>query len=182
MKAFPGSWLITVIALFFPRATLLPAQPPPSKEYQIKAAFLFNFVHFVQWPPAAFPNAQTPLVIGVLGDDPFGAYLDEIVRGEKVNSHPVVIERYRRVEEINVCHLLFISRSERRKIRAIVTELEGRIILTGADFEGFSANGGIIRFLTGNNKIQFRINLSAAERAHLVVSSKLLRAAEISTR
>lgn len=169
------------IALFLLRGTNLAAESP-SKEYQIKAAFLFNFVHFVQWPPAAFANAQAPLVIGVLGDDPFGSYLDEIVRGEKVDNHAVVIERYQRVDEINVCHLLYISRSQSKKIRAILAGLKGRSILTVADFEGFSASGGIIRFLTGNNKVRFRINRGAAENARLVVSSKLLRAAEISTR
>src|SRR5687767_223921 len=76
-----------------------PAETTPPLEYQLKAVFLFNFAQFVEWPPEAFPEAQTPLVIGVLGEDPFGAYLDETVRGETVNNRSLVVHRYRRVEE-----------------------------------------------------------------------------------
>jgi hypothetical protein len=76
------------------------AQTAPAREYQVKAVFLFNFAQFVHWPPQAFPEAQAPLVIGVLGDDPFGSSLDDAVRGELVNNHPLVIQRYRRVEDV----------------------------------------------------------------------------------
>src|ERR1700741_2837366 len=83
-----------------------------SREYQVKAVFLFNFAQFVDWPPAAFSGADAPLVIGILCDDPFGPYLDETVRDEKVADRPLEIQRYRRVDEIRTCHVLFISRSE----------------------------------------------------------------------
>src|SRR5204863_5659033 len=104
-----------------------------SKEYQIKAVFLFNFAQFVDWPANAFPEAQTPLVIGVLGEDPFGSYLDETVRGEKVNNRPLVVRRYRRVDEIKTCHVLFISRSEANRLEQIFSGLKGRNILTVGD-------------------------------------------------
>src|SRR5258705_4625430 len=87
-----GVWILSGFALL--------AQSAPSRENQIKAVFLFNFAQFVEWPAQAFPEARTPLVIGVLGEDPFGAFLDETVRGEKVNNRPLVVQRYRRVEEI----------------------------------------------------------------------------------
>src|SRR5688500_2932564 len=79
-------------------------------EYQLKAVFLFNFAQFVEWPPEAFPENQSPLVIGVLGEDPFGPYLDQIVSGENANNRPLAVQRYRQVEEIKTCHILFISR------------------------------------------------------------------------
>src|SRR2546421_10219007 len=87
------------------------AQTGPSREYQVKAVFLFNFAQFVEWPPAAFAGANSPLVIGILGQDPFGAYLDETVRNEKVNNRLLEIQRYHRVEDIKTCHILFISPS-----------------------------------------------------------------------
>src|SRR5205809_35803 len=89
-----------------------PAETVPPPEYQLKAVFLFNFAQFVEWPPEAFPEARTPLVIGILGEDPFGAYLDETVRGETVYNRPLTVQRYSQVEETKTCHVLFISPSE----------------------------------------------------------------------
>ena len=150
-----------------------------SQEYQLKAVFLFNFAQFVKWPQQAFPDGQTPLVIGVLGDDPFGSYLDETVRGEKVSSHSLVIQRYRRVEDIRTCHVLFISRSEAAQLPQIIARLQGRNILTVSDVENFAQRGGMIRFVTEENKIRLRINVDNARAAALTISSKLLRPATI---
>ena len=156
-----------------------PAETVPPPEYQLKAVFLFNFAQFVEWPPEAFPDAQTPLVIGVLGKDPFGAYLDETVRGETVNNRPLTVQRYRQAKEIKTCHVLFISRSEAYRLEQIFASLKGRNILTVGDAVGFARRGGMIRFLIEQNKIRLRINLGAAKDANLVLSSKLLRPAEI---
>src|SRR5438094_9566146 len=98
--------------LVFSGALDSPAQTAPAPEYQVKAVFLFNFAQFVEWPTNAFPEARTPLVIGVLGDDPFGPFLDATVRRETVNGHPLAVQRYQRVDEIKECHILFISQSE----------------------------------------------------------------------
>jgi hypothetical protein len=152
-----------------------------SREYQVKAVFLFNFAQFVEWPSPAFPEAQTPLVIGVLGDDPFGTYLDETVRGETVNDRPLVVRRFRNVEEIDTCHVLFISRSETGRLEQIVASLKGRSILTVGDMDGFAKRGIMIRFMTVANKIRLRINLERANAANLKISSKLLRPAEVVT-
>ena len=156
-----------------------PAETVPPPEYQLKAVFLFNFAQFVEWPPEAFPEAQTPLVIGILGEDPFGAYLDETVRGETVNNRPLTVQRYSQVEEIKTCHVLFISRSEAYRLEQILASLKGRNILTVGDAVGFARRGGMIRFLIEQNKIRLRVNLEAAKDANLVLSSKLLRPAEI---
>lgn len=147
-------------------------------EYDLKAVFLYNFAQFVEWPPEAFPDEKMPLVIGVLGIDPFGPRLDEIVREERVHNRKLVVQRYLKVEEVKIVHILFISQSERRKLDQILAQLRGRKILTVSDIEGFTQRGGIIGFFMENNKIRLRINLGAAKLANLTLSSKLLRVAE----
>jgi hypothetical protein len=149
-----------------------------SPEYQVKAVFLFNFAQFVDWPPKAFPEPQTPLVIGVLGEDPFGTYLDETVRGENVNNRPLVVQRYRRIGDIKTCHVLFINRSETDRLEQILASLKGRNILTVGDTDDFAQRGGMIQLVTEKNKIRMRINLEVVKAANLTISSKLLRVAE----
>ena len=157
----------------------LAAQAARASEYQVKAVFLFNFAQFVDWPAKAFPEPETPLVIGVLGEDPFGSYLDETVRGEKGNGHPLVVQRYRRIGEIKTCHVLFISRSESDRLEQILLNLKGRNVLTVGDMEDFCLRGGMIRLNNEKNKIRMRINLDQVKEANLTVSAKLLRVAEI---
>ena len=150
-----------------------------SREYQVKAVFLFNFAQFVEWPAAAFPSADTPLVIGVLGDDPFGDFLDETVRDEKVGGRPLQVRRFASPAQIDLCHILFISQSESARLEQEVAQLKGRSILTVGETDGYSKRGVMIRFLTEKNKIRLRINLEAATAGGLRISSKLLRPAEI---
>jgi hypothetical protein len=150
-----------------------------SPEYQLKAVFLFNFAQFVEWPASAFPEPETPLGICILGEDPFGGYLDETVRGETVANHPLVVRRYRRVNEIKGCHILFVSRQEQGHVAEILDSLKGRSVLTVSDAQGFASRGGMIRFVTDHNRIRLRINLDAARAANLTLSSKLLRPAQI---
>jgi hypothetical protein len=150
-------------------------------EYQLKAVFLFNFTQFVEWPPQAFADAKSPLVIGILGSDPFGDYLDETVRGETVNGRPLLVRRYASVDEVNNCHVLFISHSEAPRQTAILGKLKGKSILTVGEDDGFVGAGGVIRFLTVSNKIRLRIGLASAQQAALTLSSKLLRPADIVT-
>lgn len=172
-----ASWLI--LALLLAGGPALSAQTATPREYQIKAVFLLNFAQFVEWPAGAWAHPAAPFVIGVLGEDPFGRFLDETVQGERANHRPIVVRRYRRVEEIADCHILYISRSESARLGEIIARLTGRSILTVGDVERFALNGGMIRFLTENNRTRFRINVEAARAAHLAISSKLLRPAEI---
>jgi hypothetical protein len=148
-------------------------------EYQIKAVFLFNFAQFVEWPPGAFSGPGEPFVIGVLGDDPFGPYLDEAVRGEKVNNRPISIVRFARAEDIKTCHILYISRSEAGRLQEILSAIRGRSILTVSDVEASGGVGGMIRFFTENNKVRLRIDNEAAKSAGLKISSKLLRPSQV---
>jgi hypothetical protein len=149
------------------------------KEYDVKAAFLYHLAQFVEWPPEAFPAAEDPLVIGVLGEDPFGKALDEIAQDEVVKNRKLKVERYHSMEEIKTCHILFISQSEAGRLDQIFSSLKQRKILTVGDTEGFAQRGGIVRFITEKNKIRLRINIDAAKAVSLTISSKLLRAAEL---
>jgi len=158
---------------------VLQAQNVTSAEYQVKAVFLFNFTQFVEWPASAFPDRQAPFVIGVLGEDPFGLYLDETVKGETVNGHPLVVRRFVSAEEAKACHILFINGDKGDRLKQVLTDLKGRSVLTVSDAADFARQGGMIRFITESNKIRIRINLEATKDADLTISSKLLRLAEI---
>lgn len=149
-------------------------QSAPANEYQVKAAFLFNFAKFVVWPSNAFSDENAPFVIGVLGQDPFGSYLDDIVRGERVDNRQLAVQRYRNSGEIKNCHVLFISRSESGRLNQVVSSLKDRNMLIVTDADG-GEGGVIIRFVTEGNKIRFKINTQAAKASNLTISSKLLR-------
>ena len=173
--------LMTAMTVFLNSPATTAAPSAANAEYQIKAVFLFNFAQFVTWPERAFERPKSPLIIGVLGDDPFGAYLDEVVRGEKVGEREITALRFHRVEEINECHILFVSRSEAGQLDKIIAHLKGRSVLSVSDIDSFSRQGGMVRFVTENSKIRMRINLEVAKAAGLEISSKLLRPATIVT-
>ena len=169
---------IIIILLWVSNWSIL-AQTSNSREYQIKATFLFNFTQFVEWPTNAFSEDQAPLVIGILGEDPFGMYLDQTIVGEKINNHPLIIQRYRNAEEVKICHILFINVSKINHLDQVLASLKGRNILTVSDANSFARKGGVIRFFTEDNKMRLQINLEAAKAANLTISSKLLRLADI---
>jgi hypothetical protein len=173
------SWAAALAVATAPAPAQAPAQGSVAPEYQVKAVFLYNFAQFVEWPASAFPDSAGPLVICVLGEDPFGPYLDETVRGETVQAHPLIVQRSRHVEEIRSCHILFVGQQEQERLDEILGTLKGRPALTVSDAEGFAKRGGMIRFVTERNRIRLRINLQAARAANLTLSSKLLRPAQI---
>jgi len=163
-------------------SALLLVQSPRTSEYQLKAVFLFNFVQFVDWPATpqdSQPPTLAPLLIGILGDDPFGPFLDETVRGERLGARPIQVRRYRRIADLEECQVLFISRSENERLPEILSAVKHRPVLTVSDGDGFANQGGMIQFVTDKSRIRLRINLDAAEAANLTISSKLLRVAEI---
>ncbi len=153
------------------------AQTP--KEYQIKAVFLFNFTQFVEWPASAFNNDTDPLVIGIIGKDPFERFIDQAVEGEKKESHPLEIRRYRDVGDIGNCHIIFINSGDANDVGKVLSTLNNRSVLTVSDAQNFAASGGMVRFFTHENKIRLQINLRAARAAGLTISSKLLRVADV---
>jgi YfiR/HmsC-like len=171
-------WLPTLAVLLVPGSRAW-AQAVHAPEYQVKAVFLFNFAQFVEWPPQAFSDSTEPIVIGVLGNDPFGDYLDETVRGETVSGRPFQVRHFRSVDEVRNCQILFIGSDNRSQMDKILAALKGRAILTVGEDDDFLKQGGVIRFLTERNRVRLRINLDAARLAGLTISSKLLKAAEV---
>lgn len=160
-------------------ATSAVAATPSQREYQIKAVFLLNFARFVDWPAAAFSSETAPLELAVLGNDPFGAHLDEAVRAETVNHRSIIVKRFKRVEDITSCHVLFISRSEGARLPEILERCHGQGILTVSDSDNFADRGGMIGFVKQKEKVRLQINLDAATVSHLTISAKLLRPSEI---
>lgn len=167
----------TALVIFRLTGTAQSRSVVPSKEYQVKAIFLFNFTQFVEWPAHAFAN-NTPLIIGILGKNPFGNYLNDAIQGEKVNNRPIILEYFSDAEKVENCHILFINLQKSAEIKAALAALKGRSILTVSDANNFTRYGGIIQFFTSNGKIKIRINIDAATDADLTISSKLLHVAE----
>jgi len=176
-----GLALIAVVAALSIPVTGLSATPPGAvaQEYDLKAAFLFNFAQFVEWPTDAFDEASTPITIGVLGDDPFGASLDALVSGETIRSRRLLVRRYRSVEQVHACHILFVSSSEASQLDHIARALAHRSILTVGETKNFAAHAGIIGFELAKRRLRLQINPAAAAAARLTISSKLLRQARI---
>ena len=158
------------------------AQAPPPSEYQLKAAFLFNFAKFIDWPPGAFADDKSPFTIGILGDNPFGSDLEQTVAGKKINDHPITIQTFRAAAEATNCHILFISTSEKKRLPEIIQSLRGTTVLTVGETEQFIETGGMVNFVQEASKIRFQINDGAAKAARLKISSKLLSLAVRSPR
>jgi hypothetical protein len=157
-------------------AEMLPQERP--QEYAVKAAFLFNFAKFVDWPADALANGGS-VAICVLGEDPFGDTLDTLTHGERVNGHDIAIRRLRSAQDARACHILFISASERHHLVEILYVLRGASVLTVGDVDEFAQVGGIIRLTKQNYRIGVEISAQAAERAHVKISSKLLSLATL---
>jgi len=143
-------------------------------EYQVKAAFLFNFAKFVEWPADAFKGPEDPIRICVAGEDPFGASLDDAVHGETVSGRRLTVQRTRSLSKLRECHLVFVPRSEGRRQSDILSSLQGSGVLTIGEDDGFLTGGGIIRFVLDHHRVRFEINLGAAQDNRLKLSSKLL--------
>jgi hypothetical protein len=167
-------------AFFLPVALLLAAGSPLAaqvfKEYEVKAAMLYKFAGFVEWPRSP---AGAPLCIGVLGHDPFGPALEQAVQGKSINGRSFVVRRFKTGQETGNCQIVFVSSSERKALRGILGRLRREPVLTVGDTPGFCEDGGIINLELADNRVHFQINLEAAEQARLVVSSQLLSLASI---
>ena len=153
-----------------------------SSEYLIKAGFIYNFAKFVEWPSAAFSQADSPIVIGILGTDPFGNVLDRIVEDKKIGPRGFVVRRYKwgkDVKDLKDCKILFVSSSERAHIDEILQSVKGFPILTVGETPGFAERGGVIRFTLEDNRVRFEVNVDAAHQADLNISSRLLTLAKI---
>ncbi len=173
-----GPFLALLVVAHLVITPQMQPQDSPS-EYQVKAAYLFNFLKFVEWPEEAFPDPLAPIMIGIAGDDPFGSALPQVVVGKTVQGRDLVIRKYRAGEDLRSSHILFISASEKKKVPQIVASLRGSSVLTVADFNEFLGDGGMIQLYSENNRIRFAINMDATGRAKLKISSKLLSLARV---
>lgn len=163
------------LALICIQATVK-AQTPSARPEQVKAAFLYHFTQFVKWPESTFSQPDAPFVIGILGNDPFGSYLDKIIAGENIDGRSIIVIRYADVSKIGDCHILYI---DRKLLPAALGKIDYRNMLTVSDAASFTNSGGMVRFFTEQNKVRFEINLATAKSAGLDISSKLLRLAKV---
>jgi hypothetical protein len=177
LRASPSLILGLVLLLTAGGVHAQDQEPPSPSEYQLKAAFLFNFAKFVEWPPEAFADEKSPFIIGVLGDNPFGKELERTVEGKIVNGRYIQIREAGSLAEAKKCHILFVCNSENKRLQEVFEALRGASVLTVGDWTHFTESGGMISFVLENSKIRFQINDQAARAAGLKISSKLLNLA-----
>jgi len=146
---------------------------------QVQAAFLFNFAKFVTWPNEAFQRSGDSLIIGVLGEDPFGAILEDTLRDKTVMGKKLAVKRFASIHDAAHCHILFLSTSEESRLSHMMTVLEKTNILTVSDMEQFAEHGGMVAFTLEDQKVRFNVNVGAVERAGLKMGSQLLKLARI---
>jgi hypothetical protein len=179
-KAPPGirhRFRFALLVVFF-AASLLgveTARAEVAKEYRVKAAFLYNFTKFVEWQPDRFAGVDSPIVIGVLGNQPFGDELEKVVRERRVNGRSIKIVLLRSIDDAEAVHVLFVPSSEERRFHAARRDFPG--VLTVGESERFADEFGVINFTVASDKVRFEINADAADRAGLKISAQLQKLA-----
>jgi hypothetical protein len=173
--------LVLVALLVSCVGTVTAAETPALSEYQVKALFLFNFAKYVDWPAEAYSSDSAPILIGLVGEDHFGDSFKQVIAGKTINGRQVVIKHVASAQEYKSCHILFIGASEQSNLSEILSAVKGSAILTAGETEEFLARDGMIDLRKKENKIRLEINLGAAQRANLKISSKLLSVADVVT-
>jgi hypothetical protein len=168
-----------LLLLVLGTAVLVHAEGPGFDEYQVKAAFLYNFAKFVEWPPGTFANSNDPIEICIAGPNPFGSMLDDIVQGKKIGDRGFVVRRLADTQQASKCQILFIGAAEGKRTRPLLEALKGAGILTVGETGDFTALGGIICFKLEGPRVRLQVALETGEHANLRISSKLLSLAEI---
>jgi hypothetical protein len=156
-----------------------PAQTDGLTESDIKAGYLFNFTKFVEWPSEAFANASAPIVVGIVGANPFGKVLADATAGKTVNGRAVVSKQFQEEGDLRSCQILFVSPSEKGRRAEILGRLKGANVLTVGEGDGFTQAGGMIAFVVEGNKVRLLINLEAASEARLKISAKVIAVARL---
>jgi hypothetical protein len=167
-------WLLAVVGGY--------AQEAAPSTSQLKAAFLYNFAKFVEWPPAAFGETNSPIVIGILGEDPIRGDLERAILGKTINNRPLEIKPFRSASDATNCHLLYIGASEQAHLKQIIESLRGASVLTVSEADDFLQKGGMINFIVEKGKYRFQIKEDAAKSVNLKISSKLLSLASHTAR
>jgi hypothetical protein len=169
---------VTLIILLLSHFSDASAESLPSREYMAKAAILYNFARFIEWPEDSFSGADDPFIISIIGKDPFGSAL-EIISKRKIMGRVIKVKRFPLFKEFEKSHIVFICQSEKKKLDYTLKKLHSRKSLTVSDIQGFANMGGMISLLIVNNKLSFKINIDMVEIAGLKISSKLLNLAVI---
>ncbi len=173
-----GSWphfVVLATLSAFILTSILHAQSSPT-EYQVKAAYLYNFAKFVEWPPQVM-SSDSSFNICVLGRDPFDSTFQTTIAGESIKGKNVLVKRIPRAQDGAGCQILFISSSEEARLKDILDVLDKMSVLTVSDMPQFTRRGGMIQFVTEANRVRFEVNLTSAERTGLTLSSQLLKVA-----
>jgi hypothetical protein len=155
------------------------AGPAAGREEQLKAVFLWRLAQFVDWPADAFGNESSPLVIGILGDNPFGMALETAVRGETAHGRKLVVRYFRAADQASPCHILYLAGFNQGEIAPVTSVLRGRNVLTVSDAESMLREGGMVRFVNDGQKIKLRVDLAAVRKEGLTFDGRLLRIAEV---
>lgn len=150
----------------------------PDLEHQVKAAFLYNFARFVEWPPDA-PEGDGSFVIGVFGPDATSRALEATVEGKSVGGRTIQVRPVKSQDEARQCHMLFVGSEASDQLRPMLKAVRGSAVLTVGDSEAFAREGGIVNFVMQDHHVRFAVNTDAAARAGLKISSKLLQLAII---
>ena len=174
---FVASFVFCLAHVLVPR--IAAGQEESVDEYKLKAAMLYNLTNFVEWPDSAYPDRQAPIVLCILGQDPFATSLVSTIPKETDNGRPMVMRHLQSDKETRGCHILYISSSERKTAEHVFSTLNGSSTLTVGEMTQFAARGGIIQFSMEDQHVRFDVNLEAASRAGLRISSKLLALAQI---
>jgi len=178
--ALIGRWCMLLLLaglLLTDEQVAFSADAPVSKEYQLKAAFLYNFTKFVEWPSHRFAQTNSPIVIGVLGRNPFGDELEKIVKDRKVNGRDILVTNITASAGVKAVHMVFISAGEEELWRETLASLRNTAVLTVGESAVFAQTGGMINFTLQADKVRFEINQDPAETAGLKLSAQLLKLA-----
>lgn len=168
--------LLVLVAMLWPAGVR--AQSVQLREYEIKAAYLYNFINYIDWPADSLPPAGGTITIGIVGENPFGQALNPL-NGKAVKGRTLVVKQVATAKDLEQCQIVFISASEKGRLPEIFGQLKESRVLTVSEMDGFASQGGIINFISERNKVRFEINPDAAKRLGLTISSELLKLARL---
>ncbi len=184
LNRFCSLTLAAISALLLSPTPAIPAGLDPGErlraapEMRLKAAILFNFAKYVEWPASSFKGPAAPLTFGILGDDPFGNEFDAVIAGRTIHGRPVAVKRGRSLGDLTDCHVLYLNISERERLASALLSVNGRPILTVGESSGFLMQGGMIRLFVDESRVRFEVNLQASNRGGLKLSSQMLQLAK----
>jgi hypothetical protein len=171
--------LVICLTLLWMTPAGVAGQSHPPSEYEVKAALVLNFLRYTESAAWVFADGEAPIVVGVLGRDPFGTTLERVLGDERAHDRRIVIRRADYAEDLKGCHLVFVSQSERDRLAEVLAALGQRGLMTVGELPDFARRGGVVNFYIEDSKVRFEINQTAADRKDLRMSSQLLKRARV---